>query len=140
MTFVKGEIPPGATPFQPGQSGNPAGKPKGSQSRATIAKKVLSMSINTPKDILDSFKEEYPDLPKKITIEEAMTLAIAKKALKKGDYLRYKTIMDSAYGAPKQEVEHSGEVEIGFDIGTLSDQDLETILNITQKAKRESAD
>lgn len=119
---------------------NKEGRPKGSQNRATIAKKVLSMTINTPKDILDAFKEDYPDLPLKITIEEAMTLAIAKKALKKGDYLRYKSIMDSAYGAPKQEVEHSGDVEIGFDIGKISDKDLETILNITLKAKGGSTD
>lgn len=119
---------------------NKEGRAKGSQNRATIAKKVLGMMINTPKDVAKAFKEDYPDLPKRISIEEAMTLAVALKAFKKGDYLRYKSIMDSAYGAPKQEVEHSGDVEIGFDIGKISNSDLETILNITQKAKGADTD
>jgi hypothetical protein len=127
-------------PFQPGQSGNPAGKPKGSQNRSTIAKQVLSMMVPIPNDIRKALAAIYPDLPEKVTVEYLGTLSVMRKAIKKGSYLHYKAIQDSAYGAPKQEVEHSGEVEIGFDIGKISDDDLETILSITQKAKGATTD
>ena len=36
MTWKKGEIAPGATPFQPGQSGNPGGRPKGESFQAVL--------------------------------------------------------------------------------------------------------
>jgi hypothetical protein len=41
------------TPWQAGQSGNPAGKPKGSLNRSTILKRYLAVSLkDNPSDIL----------------------------------------------------------------------------------------
>lgn len=114
---------------------NRVGRVPGTQNRNTIARKVLAMEITVPDDLYSHFKVMYPKLPKTMTIEMIATLSVMKKAIDDGEYLHYKAIMDSGYGAPKQEIEHSGEVEIGFDIGKISNEDLQTILNITQKSQ-----
>jgi len=44
--FVKGEMPPGSTPFQPGQTGNPNGRPKGPSFRG-VFNKIMRGEITT---------------------------------------------------------------------------------------------
>jgi hypothetical protein len=127
MPFKKGETPIGAKVFQPGQSGNPKGREVGTKTRATVAKKWLETVTDWKNPITGEFE--------KLTLEDQITLAQIKAAREAETPQAYKVIMDSRYGFPKQEIEHSGEVEIGFDIGKISDDDLQTILQITQKAK-----
>lgn len=103
MPFVKGEIPEGAKPFEPGKSGNPAGKPPGIKNRSTIARKVLEMRGLLSDEKMDKLKEKFPDIHDKMTVEEIMTVVMADNAIA-GDDKHYKALMDSAYGAPKQEV------------------------------------
>lgn len=98
-------------PYQPGQSGNPAGKPKGSLNRNTIARQVLAMPVNVPADLKEYFKELYPNLPKTLNVEQLATLSVMRRALNDGEYLHYKAIMDSAYGAPKQEIDMTSDGE-----------------------------
>lgn len=128
MTFKKGEVPKGAKPFKKGESGNPKGREVGTRNRATIAKKWLETNsywVNpfTKKKMLLSYEDQ-------ITIAQIYE---AREGKRKNQ--AYKNLMDSRHGAPKQEVQHSGEVEIGFDISGLSDDDLKTLLAITSKAK-----
>lgn len=85
------------TPWEKGTSGNPKGKPKGAQNRSTIAKKWLS-ELFYKEDPLTGESTE-------LTVEDLITLAQVKKAVDGQDTNAYKAIMDSAYGAPKQEVE-----------------------------------
>ncbi len=89
--------------FKPGQSGNPAGRPKGSKNRSTIIKKWLTA--------LDKGKNPMTGDTEDMTVEDKMTLALIAKALK-GDTSAYKALMDSAYGQPKQELETTGNSEI----------------------------
>jgi hypothetical protein len=112
------------------------GRPKGSRSRNTIAREVLDLIATIPEDVYEKLIEIHPGIEKIMPIEKVASLAMAHRAIN-GDHLAYKALLDSAYGAPKQEIEHSGEVEIGFDIGKIDDNDLQTILEITQKAKND---
>lgn len=116
MPFKKGETPQGAKVFKPGQSGNPNGRPAGAKSRSTIARKVLEMVSILPDDIFKELKAKYPSIEKKMTVEEISTIVIANNAAK-GDTNSYKALMDSAYGAPKQEVDSviNGQININIE-------------------------
>lgn len=106
MPFKKGETPEGAQPFTEGQSGNPNGRPLGSKNRSTIARKVLEMRGVLAPDRMDKLKEKFPDIDDKMTVEEIMTIVMADNAIG-GDDKSYKAVLDSAYGAPKQELDHT---------------------------------
>lgn len=109
------------TPWQTGQSGNPTGKPKGALNRATILKRYLATNLkDNPSDI--PF-----ELEGKITVEEAIALALIKKALS-GDISAIKEIQDTVHGKMTEpsEIQHTytqmGSVIVGgnaldFDVG-----------------------
>ena len=100
----KNSFPNPATQFKPGQSGNPAGYPKGVKNRSTIARKVLEMKGILPENLFQQIKAIYPEIEKTMTVEEMMTITVAAQAIKKGDHNAYKTILDSGYGNPNQTV------------------------------------
>lgn len=107
------------TPWQAGQSGNPAGKPKGSLNRSTILKRYLAISLkDNPSDI--PF-----ELAGKITVEEAIALALIKKALS-GDISAIKEIQDTVHGklTDTSEIKHTytqmGNVMVGMHSGELN--------------------
>ena len=83
--------------FKKGQSGNPKGRAKGSRNRSTIAREMLALMSKQINPITDEEQE--------LTHEEIITLAQVHKAMKDKDTNAYKALMDSAYGAPKQEIE-----------------------------------
>lgn len=113
---------------------NPNGRPKGTRNRSTIAKMVLSMKAGVPSNkLMEKVRELYPNLPKKLTIEELSTLVQMTKAINAGDTQAYKAVMDSAYGAPKVEMEHSGA------IGTLSKIQIEVFSEPLPTATSEAA-
>ena len=93
--------PPRISQFKPGQSGNPAGRKPGSKNRSTVAKQILDLAVNLPSHKLARLQQMLPELTANIDVEMAMTLALALRAIA-GDVNAYKTLMDSAYGAPKQ--------------------------------------
>lgn len=85
--------------FGKGESGNPKGKPKGSRNRSTIAREMLAL-MSKQKNPITGEDEE-------LTHEEIITLAQVSKAMKDQDTNAYKALMDSAYGAPKQEIDQN---------------------------------
>ena len=85
-------------PYQKGQSGNPKGRPKGSKNRSTIAKKWLQVE----QDLKNPLTSEIETMSQ----EDLMTLALIKKA-RKGDVQAYQKLLDSAYGAPVQQIEQT---------------------------------
>jgi hypothetical protein len=100
------------TPWKEGQSGNPSGKPKGALNRATILKRYLATNLkDNPSDI--PF-----ELEGKITVEEAITLALIKKALS-GDMAAIKEVQDTVHGkmTESSDIKHSytqmGSVMVG---------------------------
>ena len=85
-------------PYKKGQSGNPKGRPVGSKNRSTIAKKWLSVEQDL-KNPLTGEKENMSQ-------EDLMTLALIKRA-REGDTQAYQKLLDSAYGAPIQQIEQN---------------------------------
>jgi hypothetical protein len=83
-------------PFKKGESGNPAGRPKGAKNRSTMLRELLELNEN----------------------ELKMHLAQIKKAIEKEDTNAYKAVLDSAYGAPKQTTDTNLSVT-DFDVKDL---------------------
>ncbi|GAB3303586.1 DUF5681 domain-containing protein [Hymenobacter tenuis] len=108
MPFEKGKIPEGATPFQPGQSGNPAGYPPGVPNRGTILKRLLAqkMTYTDP-----TTQEEVEG-----TVEEAMNWGIISKATS-GDTAAFKEVLDSVYGKQTEKLEVDNTRKITRRIG-----------------------
>jgi hypothetical protein len=103
----------GLIKYKPGQSGNPAGKPLGAKNRSTIARKWLELMT----------KEANPltGLTEELSQEDIITLAQIKKAKDDQDTAAYKALQDSAYGAPKQEIDTAITGNIVLNV---TDQDL----------------
>lgn len=110
------------TPFKPGQSGNPAGKVPGTKNRSTIARKILEMKSIWNADTFKDLQERYPEITKESTAEEIMTIVQLDNAVQKKDANSYKALMDSAYGAPKQETSNETNV-------TLTNFKIKDVLN-----------
>ena len=85
-------------PFKKGESGNPAGRPKGAKNRSTIARQWLEVN--------QSLKNPLTGEQELMSQEDLMTLAIIKKA-REGDVAAYKALMDSGYGSPLQQIEQT---------------------------------
>jgi hypothetical protein len=85
-------------PVQLGEVRNPAGRPKGSKNRSTIARQWLEVNQNLKNPITGENET--------MSQEDLMTLALIKKA-REGDVNAYKALMDSGYGAPVQQIEQT---------------------------------
>lgn len=92
-------------PFKKGESGNPAGRPKGQRDYATIYREAL-IKLAT----LNNKTEEE--------IENEI-LSNALLSARKGDYRFYKDILDRLYGTPVSRTELTGkggsDLKIVFD-------------------------
>jgi hypothetical protein len=84
--------------FQKGESGNPTGRPKGSKNRSTIARQWLETTQKA--------KNPITGVEEILTQEDLGTLAMVKK-MREGDVSAYKELMNSAYGAPLQQIEQT---------------------------------
>ena len=89
--------------FNKGQSGNPTGRPKGARNRSTILRELL--------DINDQ--------------ELKMHQAQIDKAIEQKDTNAYKAVLDSAYGAPTQQIE---QTQTNVDLTGLSSDDIRQLL------------
>lgn len=91
----KGKIEPR---WKKGESGNPAGRPKGSRNRSTIVKEWL--------EVKEKVKNPITGQTEELEQQDIMTLALINKA-RKGDVYAYKELMDSAYDKVRQSVDHT---------------------------------
>lgn len=83
------------TPYKPGQSGNPKGKPAGTRNRSTIVREALE-AILAGKDQ---------------KVVDAITAAVIEKALT-GDVPAFKELMDSAFGKNADKVDATLDAKI----------------------------
>jgi capsid portal protein len=91
----RGQIEPR---WQKGESGNPAGKPKGTRNRSTIVREWL--------EVQQSVKNPITGETQLLEQQDIMTLALIKKA-REGDVNAYRELMDSAHGKQTNQIEGS---------------------------------
>lgn len=108
--------------LEKGETANPNGRPKGAESLKTIFNKILSGQT--------TIKEG--GIKRKVTKYEALALRILQDALTHADpnvrLKAFNTIADRFEGKPKQEIEQSGKVTVGFDFEELTPEQAEKIL------------
>lgn len=85
-------------PFQPGQSGNPAGKVKGTRNRSTILRELLAATV---KDAKGKKKKNPLTDAAEMNYEEAVDVAIVKRALA-GNMDAAREIKDTLHGKIKE--------------------------------------
>lgn len=85
----------GRSSWKPGQSGNPAGKPKGSLSRSTLLKKYLDVTFKSDDGKVKNQPFGIEGDP--LTVHETIALALIKKAMA-GNIDAIREIQDSVYG------------------------------------------
>ena len=90
------------TPFEPGKSGNPAGRPKGLPNSKTILNKFLALEEKV-RNPVTGLEEEMSQL-------EIIYLQQIAKA-RKGDLKAMKEIMDRLEGKSMQSVDHTTQGE-----------------------------
>jgi len=99
-----------------GESGNPAGRPKGAKNRSTIAKYWLEVNQN--------LKNPLTGESQTMSQEDLMTLALIKKA-REGDVAAYRALMDSGYGSPIQQIE---QTQTTVDLSDLTTDEIKDLL------------
>jgi hypothetical protein len=109
------------TQFKPGQSGNPAGKPKGAIHLSTHIQNLL----NDP-DFLPEDAEGNKVIPIKAIIKTALIKA------REGDQRWADWLAKYGYGQ-KFELEHSGEVNTGTHDPALAEKFSDYLKNETKK-------
>lgn len=82
------------TQFQPGESGNPAGRPKGSRNLSTILREMLSEEVEI----------EIEGKKEKCEFQEAIVKQLLRKA-NKGNLRAIQEIFDRVDGKAKQQVD-----------------------------------
>lgn len=96
-----------APKWEPGQSGNPAGKPKGARNRNTVLKEMLGLKMPKDKNGKEQRNPLDPD-DQDFTVEKGVTAALLRKALQ-GDVNAIREVLDTAYGKNKDVHEITGK-------------------------------
>jgi hypothetical protein len=73
--------------------------------RSTIAKWALDLKLTTPEQIIEQLSPIYPGIEKSMTAENLIYLAHVINGI--SDVNSAKFVIDSAYGAPKQDIDHT---------------------------------
>lgn len=98
-----GVVPPPERRWRPGQSGNPAGKPKGTRSYPVILREILALHPS-------ALGLDCDGLPEDATIRDALMARAVERALKVGGR-DLDVVMDRTEGKVADKVEHSGKIE-----------------------------
>lgn len=86
--------------FKPGETGNPDGRPKGSQNRSTIARKWLEIETSDENPLTGNIE--------KLEQQDLVILTLIKEA-RSGNVAAAKELLDSAYGKAVQQIESKNE-------------------------------
>lgn len=96
MKWKKGYTPEGARLFKKGQSGNPEGRPAGTENSSTRLKRLLSCEIEA--------LNELTGIKEKLTALELMDIVMIQKALK-GCLKSYAELLNRLEGKPTERQE-----------------------------------
>jgi hypothetical protein len=98
--------------FQPGESGNPNGRPKGARNRSTLVREWLEVKQKERNPITGQTEE--------LEQQDMMTLALIKKA-REGDVQAYRELMDSAHGKIEQKTDITSKGQKIFEVKIVDD-------------------
>ncbi len=119
MTFEKGKTPEGAIPFKEGESGNPAGRPPGAKSFATILNKLLDLAASD-EDYSDAeILKMFPD--KQATNREIFMARMMIKAKRDSDSKSAERLMNRVEGRPIETVKQTVEINTENKISIIKD-------------------
>ena len=104
--------------FKKGQSGNPAGKPKGVQHSKTRILRLLEL-VQKKRNPITGEDEDF-------TVLELMDMQMIAKALK-GDQKAYDVIVDRLEGKPKQTTDITADIKGNVQINIEPDADCQPI-------------
>lgn len=107
---------PKAYLWKKGQSGNPAGRPKGSQNKITMMRQVLEGELRT-----------------QLGPQMAEVLAKAIEMAKAGDGPMIKLLLDKTLPASKTEEDGAGDNRILIQIGKLPERKEDVVINGEEK-------
>ena len=118
MPFEKGITPEGAKPFEPGESGNPNGRPR---KYVTLLKEQgykLSEINDTIQVMMSMDMDELSDVyknPKATVLEKTIANAM-NKSLQKGSLYSLDTLLTRVYGKPKEQydIQQDTKIEVIF--------------------------
>ena len=118
MPFEKGITPEGAKPFEPGESGNPNGRPR---KYVTLLKEQgykLSEINDTIQVMMSMDMDELSDVyknPKATVLEKTIANAM-NKSLQKGSLYSLDTLLSRVYGKPKEQmdIQQDTKIEVVF--------------------------
>lgn len=106
MPFKKGQIPPGAKPFQKGVSGNPKGKPRKITSLLKEIGYTKAETLSTINNMLamniDELKEVFDN--RNSTILEKTIANALKKSLEKGSLYSIDILLNRSQGKPTEQI------------------------------------
>ena len=118
MPFEKGITPEGAKPFEPGESGNPNGRPR---KYVTLLKEQgykLSEINDTIQVMMSMDMDELSNVyknPKATVLEKTIANAM-NKSLQKGSLYSLDTLLTRVYGKPKEQmdIQQDTRIEVVF--------------------------
>ena len=119
------------TPWKPGQSGNPAGKPKGTEHSSTRLKRLLE-AVGKMKNPLTGQMEEFSGL-------EMMDAAIIARAMK-GDVGAYREILDRLEGKVPAKTEVVGSMNLTGSAAAVGEQEAKALLSLLNRIAPAPAD
>lgn len=127
----KGQFPNPETQFKPGQSGNPAGKPKGTRDRSTFLRMLAEAIVRD-----DSGKTQLvpfgDDVGRPMTAEEIADAAVLLKAMK-GNVPAYHVFKDSLHGKIKDVIEVIPQDITKADVDAMTDEEAQAAYDRTAK-------
>lgn len=119
------------TPWKPGQSGNPAGKPKGTEHSSTRLKRLLG-AVGRMKNPLTGQMEEFSGL-------EMMDAAIIARAIR-GDVGAYREILDRLEGKVPAKTEVIGSMNLTGSAAAVGEQEAKALLSLLNRIAPAPAD
>ena len=110
--------PENLTPYPKGVSGNPAGKPKGTQHSKTRLLRLLDL-VQKKRNPITGEEEDF-------TVLELMDMQMISKALR-GDQRAYEAVVDRLEGKPKQTTDITADIKGNVQITIEPDADCQPI-------------